>query len=116
MRRLVALIAATACAAGLLAACSSGGGGSYTVTAYFPRTISLYPSNDVRVLGLHAGHVKKVMVDGNCLLQNGADYIHAVYHPASRFWLFQGIETMLFAGTALALMLFSAWWTHQRTT
>ena len=63
-----------------------------------------------------AGHVKKVMVDGNCLLQNGADYIHAVYHPASRFWLFQGIETTLFGATALALILFAAWWTHQRTT
>jgi hypothetical protein len=62
-----------------------------------------------------AGHVRKVMVDGNCLLQKGADYIHAVYHPASRFWLFQGIETALFGGTALALILFAAWWTHERT-
>jgi hypothetical protein len=62
-----------------------------------------------------AGQVKKMMVDGNCLLQNGADYIHAVYQPASRFWLFQGIETALFGGTALALILFAAWWTHQRT-
>ena len=56
------------------------------------------------------------MVDGNCLLQNGADYIHAVYHPANRFWLFQGIETTLFGATATALILFAAWWTHQRTT
>ena len=63
-----------------------------------------------------AGHIKKMMVDGNCLLQNGADFMHAVYHPASRFWLFQGIETALFGTTALALILFAAWWTHQRTT
>ncbi|MCU1460591.1 MAG: virulence factor Mce family protein [Acidimicrobiales bacterium] len=67
MRRLVALVAATACAAGVLASCSvvgGGNGGTYTVTAYFPRTISLYPSNDVRVLGLHAGHVRKVVGEG----------------------------------------------------
>jgi len=41
--------------------------------------------------------------DGNCLLQNEAGYLHAVYHPANRFWLLQGIETALFGGTAVAL-------------
>ncbi len=41
--------------------------------------------------------------------------MHAVYEPASRFWLLQGIETALFGGIALVLILFAAWWTHQRT-
>ena len=42
--------------------------------------------------------------------------IHAVYHPASRFWLFQGIETALFGGVAVALIAFAAWWIHERMT
>jgi hypothetical protein len=44
-----------------------------------------------------------------------AAYMHAVYQPASRFWLLQGIETSLFAGAGIVLILFAAWWTHQRT-
>ena len=54
-------------------------------------------------------------VKGACLSQHGANYMHAVYEPASRFWLLQGIETALFGGIALVLILFAAWWTHQRT-
>jgi hypothetical protein len=61
-----------------------------------------------------AGHVKNAILNGNCIVQNGENYMHAVYQPASRFWLLQGIETSLFGGTALALILFAAWWTHQR--
>ena len=41
--------------------------------------------------------------------------MHAVYQPASRFWLLQGIETGLFAGVGVVLILFAAWWTYQRT-
>jgi phospholipid/cholesterol/gamma-HCH transport system substrate-binding protein len=60
-------------AAALLAlvvpACSlpfaGGGGGSYTLTAYFPRAVSVFESSDVRVLGLAAGTVSKVEVVGN---------------------------------------------------
>jgi hypothetical protein len=62
-----------------------------------------------------AGHIKNVISNGNCIVQNGDTYIHAVYQPASRFWLLQGIETSLFGGIALALILFAAWWTHERT-
>jgi hypothetical protein len=53
-------------------------------------------------------------VDPSCLPANL--YNHAVYQPASRFWLFQGYETALFAGTALVLILFAAWWVHERTS
>ncbi len=53
------------------------------------------------------------LLDPSCL---PADlYNHAVYHPASRFWLFQGIETALFAGVGVALIAFAAWWIHERT-
>jgi hypothetical protein len=50
---------------------------------------------------------------GECLAQHGI-LTHTVYEPASRFWALQGIETGLFAGSALALLLFTAWWTHRR--
>jgi hypothetical protein len=40
--------------------------------------------------------------------------MQAVYHPASRFWALQGIETALFAGTGLLLLAFAAWWTYSR--
>ncbi len=41
--------------------------------------------------------------------------MHTVFQPASRFWELQGIETALFGGTALLLIAFAAWWTHERT-
>lgn len=54
--------------------------------------------------------------DFSCLARHGAGYNHAVYQPASRFWLFQGIETALFGGVAIALILFAAWWVHERAS
>ncbi len=39
---------------------------------------------------------------------------HAVYEPASNFWPLQLTETGLFAGLAALLILFAAWWTHER--
>ncbi|MDX6310834.1 MAG: phospholipid/cholesterol/gamma-HCH transport system substrate-binding protein [Streptomyces sp.] len=35
-----------------------------TVTAYFPRTVGIYPGSDVRVLGVRIGEVKKIMPEG----------------------------------------------------
>jgi hypothetical protein len=40
---------------------------------------------------------------------------HASYLPESDFWPLQLRETALFAGTALVLILFAAWWTNKRT-
>jgi phospholipid/cholesterol/gamma-HCH transport system substrate-binding protein len=61
--------AAVAALAGLLlSSCSlvgGGGGGSYTLTAWFPKTIALVPASDVRVLGLSAGKVKDVKAEGD---------------------------------------------------
>ncbi len=41
-------------------------------------------------------------------------FMHAVYQPPSHFWPIQEAETALFAGAALALLAFAAWWTHRR--
>jgi hypothetical protein len=38
----------------------------------------------------------------------------AVYQPASRFWLFQGIETAVYVGLAGALLLAAIWWLRHR--
>jgi phospholipid/cholesterol/gamma-HCH transport system substrate-binding protein len=64
LARAIGIALTAALATGTLAACSSGGGGGYTLSAVFPRTISLYPSSDVRVLGLPAGKVTSVRVEG----------------------------------------------------
>jgi hypothetical protein len=53
-------------------------------------------------------------VDPSCLPDDL--YHHAIYQPASRFWLFQGIETALFGGVAIALIAFAAWWIHERVS
>jgi hypothetical protein len=55
-------------------------------------------------------------VDAACLARPGAGYNHAVYQPDSRFWLFQSIETALFGGIAVVLILFAAWWVHERAS
>jgi hypothetical protein len=52
--------------------------------------------------------------DPNCMVKLIGNFTHAVYQPASRFWLFQGIETAVFGGVALALLAFAAWWIHER--
>jgi hypothetical protein len=51
----------------------------------------------------------------DCLGRHGA-LAHAVYFPDSRFWLLQGIETSIFAGIAVLLIVGAAWWTHQRAS
>ena len=71
--------------------------------------LSLTVSPCVRSIGPHSK-----AIDGNCLAQHGGGYMHAVYEPASRFWTLQGVETGIFAVAALAMILFAAWWTHQR--
>ncbi|HKV83082.1 MAG TPA: ABC transporter permease subunit, partial [Ktedonobacterales bacterium] len=37
-----------------------------------------------------------------------------MYQPASRFWLFQGIETTIFLALAVGLLLFTLWWIRRR--
>lgn len=62
------LITATLCATvlGALPACALlGGSDTYRLTAYFDRAVSVFPSSDVRVLGLPAGSVSDVVIDGD---------------------------------------------------
>ncbi len=42
----------------------SGGGGEKSLTAYFPRTVSLYAGSDVRVLGVTVGTIDEVTPEG----------------------------------------------------
>ena len=49
-----------------------------------------------------------------CPAKPGAvQYLQAVYHPESHFWPLQIIETALFAGAAVALIAFAAWWVRR---
>ena len=36
-----------------------------TVTAHFPRAVSIYPGSDVRILGVNIGKVTEVVPEGN---------------------------------------------------
>lgn len=66
MRRRLALAALGGMIASVLPACGlTGGGDSYELVAYFDRAVSVFPSSDVRVLGLPAGSVTAVEIDGD---------------------------------------------------
>lgn len=41
-------------------------------------------------------------------------HVHVTYFPAHDFWALQGVETALFGGVGLALILFAGWWTLHR--
>ena len=54
-------------------------------------------------------------LDSACLAEHDiVSYTHVVYHPASRFWLFQSIEAGIFAALAVALVAFSVLWIRKR--
>lgn len=67
MRRASVLIGLTVAAILAVSSCAvvGGGGGTYTLTAFFPRTINLFESSQVRVLGLEAGTVNAITVEGD---------------------------------------------------
>lgn len=50
----------------------------------------------------------------DCLTGHGL-YRHAVWQPAGRFWLFQGIEFAIFASLAVALIGLAVVWVRRRT-
>lgn len=62
--RRAALGALAAVAVLPLAACGRGGGDSYQLTAVFERTVGLYESGDVHVMGIAVGHVTSIEIDG----------------------------------------------------
>jgi virulence factor Mce-like protein len=53
-------------AAAVLPACipGDGGGDGYELTAYFDKAVSLYEASDVKILGLSAGTVDEIEVEG----------------------------------------------------
>lgn len=67
MRRILRVVAALAVPALLASGCGVLGGGDdgVHITAYFPRAVSLFPSSQVRILGLPAGKVDEVVVEGD---------------------------------------------------
>jgi virulence factor Mce-like protein len=58
------VVALLVVAVGGYAAYQRRGTGHYTITAHFPRAVSVFRSSDVRVLGLPAGTVTDVEVEG----------------------------------------------------
>ena len=40
--------------------------------------------------------------------------LYTIYQPADRFWLFQGIESAIFFGLAIVLVLLTIWWVKRR--
>jgi hypothetical protein len=52
---------------------------------------------------------------GQCLANYGPGaYNQELFHPADRFWLFQGIETALFVALAMLLLLAAMHWVRRR--
>jgi hypothetical protein len=39
---------------------------------------------------------------------------HVTFHPASRYWTLQAVETAIFASLALSLLAFGSWWLRRR--
>jgi hypothetical protein len=70
----------------------------------------------------HGRPLKEIMcghgMSGSCVVPKSAisdsGYMHAVYHPASHFWVLQLTETAIFAGVSVALLGFAAVWTMRR--
>jgi hypothetical protein len=55
--------------------------------------------------------------DPACFADIGRDAFNLeLFHPASRFWTFQSIETALFLALALVLAAATVWWVRKRLT
>ena len=64
----VALLAAASIVGALLSSCSiigASGSGTFSLVAYFTRTVSLYNRSEVRVLGMKVGTVQQVDTEGD---------------------------------------------------
>lgn len=64
LARLVPLVVVGALVIAAVAAFAGGDGGQKTVTADFPRTVSVYEGSDVRVLGVKVGQIESVKPTG----------------------------------------------------
>jgi len=59
------LIVAVLIIAGVLTFTQGDGAGSRTVTAHFPRAVSVYTGTDVRILGVNVGEITAVVPEGD---------------------------------------------------
>ncbi|HZU13950.1 MAG TPA: hypothetical protein VFB58_14000 [Chloroflexota bacterium] len=75
-----------------------------------------HPISDVTVIQLcnPASFPSKIAVF-SCFAAHHI-YSDTVYQPASRFWLFQGIETGIFLGLSALLLAVTVWWIRYRIT
>jgi virulence factor Mce-like protein len=64
LRRWLPLVVILLLVASALVWMFGSGGGTKTVTAYFPRAVSIYEGSDVRVLGVAIGQVDEVVPEG----------------------------------------------------
>jgi hypothetical protein len=60
------------------------------------------------------GLAKGGALDFNTCLHDQGIRLVNLYQPADRFWLFQGIESAIFLGLAVALLALSVWWVRRR--
>jgi hypothetical protein len=68
-----------------------------------------------QVYGVCATHRTTPDVVAQCIHTHGwLSYV--IYQPADRFWLFQGIESMISFGLTLALLGLAFWWVRTRLT
>ena len=64
LRRAIIPVSSSCCSSWRRSSCSPATSDQKTVTAYFPRTVSLYEGSDVRVLGVPVGTIDKVEPEG----------------------------------------------------
>lgn len=65
--------------------------------------------------GSEVARLPCLIKDPDCIVPDGLSTV-IVYHPADRFWLFQGIETAIFVGMAVVLLAIAIWWVTRRLT
>jgi hypothetical protein len=98
------------------------GDGSWVISRGFkiPGNSGQSVTDALRTCGAVGPQPKQILGGGGsedafnrCLHDHGVVYT-LVYHPASRFWTFQAIETALFLGLAAALLALTVWWVVRR--
>jgi hypothetical protein len=53
--------------------------------------------------------------DPACLAAHGiTSHAEALYHPAERFWAFQGFEAAIYVSLSVALLACAVWWIRRR--
>jgi hypothetical protein len=80
------------------------------------RSGNIFSSDELLRLCRQGNGITQGGLSHACLERHGLLYNTVVYHPAGRFWLFQGIESLIFVALASALLGTTAWWVRNRLT